>query len=69
MAFEKRVLAAGAGGFIGHHLVKRRKKGYCVRRVDIKPREYKASPADEWIDSEFKKGSCASFKCSSQSLD
>lgn len=33
----KRALVCGAGGFIGHHLVKRLKsKGYWVRGVDIK---------------------------------
>ena len=33
----RRVLVTGAGGFIGHHLVKHLKKlGYWVRGVDIK---------------------------------
>jgi GDP-D-mannose 3',5'-epimerase len=39
-----RVLVTGAGGFIGHHLVKHlAHKGYVVRGVDIKSPEYEAS--------------------------
>jgi len=46
---KKRVLVAGAGGFIGHHLVKYLKeKGYWVRGVDIKKPEYEDSAADEF---------------------
>lgn len=42
----KKVLVTGAGGFIGHHLVRYLKKqGYWVRGVDIKHPEY--SPKDE----------------------
>ncbi len=45
----KKVLVTGAGGFIGHHLVKRLKKeGFWVRGVDIKEPEYEPSPADEF---------------------
>jgi len=45
----KRILVTGAGGFIGHHLVKRLKKdGHWVRGVDIKEPEYEASSADEF---------------------
>jgi len=45
-----RVLVAGAGGFIGHHLVKFLKsKGLWVRGVDIKKPEYEPSPADEFL--------------------
>lgn len=46
---EKRALVAGAGGFIGHHLVSHLKsKGYWVRGVDLKPPEYENSMADEF---------------------
>ncbi len=46
---QKRALVTGAGGFIGHHLVKYLKgKGYWVRGVDIKYPEFEPSPADEF---------------------
>jgi len=45
----RRVLVTGAGGFIGHHLVKDLvNKGYWVRGVDIKRPEYEPSPAHEF---------------------
>jgi nucleoside-diphosphate-sugar epimerase len=45
----KRVLVTGAGGFIGHHLVKYlMDKGHWVRGVDIKCPEYEPSSADEF---------------------
>jgi GDP-D-mannose 3',5'-epimerase len=45
----RRVLVTGAGGFIGHHLVKYLvNKGYWVRGVDIKHPEYEPSPSDEF---------------------
>jgi len=44
-----RVLVTGAGGFIGHHLVKRLKAdGHWVRGVDIKAPEYEFTAADEF---------------------
>ena len=47
---EKAVLVTGAGGFIGHHLVKSLKaRGYHVRGADIKLPEFEASSADEFL--------------------
>lgn len=46
---KQRILVTGAGGFIGHHLVKRLKAdGFWVRGVDIKYPEYENSAADEF---------------------
>ncbi len=46
----KMVLVTGAGGFIGHHLVKRLKsEGHWVRGVDIKEPEYEPTAADEFL--------------------
>jgi len=47
---DKRVLVTGAGGFIGHHMVKYlKKKGYWVRGVDVKKPEYEKTQADEFL--------------------
>ena len=47
---SNRTLVTGAGGFIGHHLVRYLKdKGYWVRGVDVKYPEYEDSPADEFV--------------------
>jgi nucleoside-diphosphate-sugar epimerase len=49
MKQSKRILVTGAGGFIGHHLVKRlRAEGSWVRGVDIKLPEYEATAANEF---------------------
>ncbi len=46
---NSRILVTGAGGFIGHHLVKRLKAdGHWVRGVDVKASEYERSHADEF---------------------
>jgi GDP-D-mannose 3', 5'-epimerase len=45
----KRAVVGGAGGFIGHHLVKfLKQEGYWVRGVDVKPPEFEATAADEF---------------------
>lgn len=49
MQTRSRILVTGAGGFIGHHLVKRLKaEGHWVRGVDLKDPEYEATAADEF---------------------
>lgn len=46
---DKKILVTGAGGFIGHHLVKYLKsKGYWVRGADIKNPKYERTNADEF---------------------
>src|SRR5205807_8638570 len=46
---KTRALVAGAGGFIGHHMVKSLKqRGYWVRGVDVKPPAYEPTVADEF---------------------
>ena len=44
-----RILVTGAGGFIGHHLVKSlTKEGLFVRGVDLRHPQYEPSPAQEF---------------------
>lgn len=46
---QRKILVTGAGGFIGHHLVKRLKSEGCwVRGADIKLPEYESTAADEF---------------------
>jgi nucleoside-diphosphate-sugar epimerase len=46
---QTRVVVTGAGGFIGHHLVKYlRDRGHWVRGVDIKEPEYEPTAAHEF---------------------
>ena len=53
-------MVAGAGGFIGGHLVTRLKKeGYWVRGVDIKEHEFAVSDADEFIVADLREMSSA----------
>jgi nucleoside-diphosphate-sugar epimerase len=50
MSSQKLVLVTGAGGFIGHHLVKFLvARGYRVRGVDIKEPEYEPTAAHEFM--------------------
>src|SRR5438132_2911404 len=56
MSAKYHVLVTGAGGFIGHHLVKRLKaEGDWVRGVDIKLPEYESSQADEFDTLDLRK--------------
>lgn len=46
----KNALVLGAGGFIGHHLVKKLKdEGFRVRGIDLKYPEFSKTEADEFI--------------------
>src|SRR5581483_11390859 len=46
----KHILVAGAGGFIGSHLVRRLKaEGFWVRGVDLKKPEFSRTAADEFV--------------------
>jgi GDP-D-mannose 3', 5'-epimerase len=50
ISMTQKVVVTGAGGFIGHHLVKSLKhRGYWVRGVDIKEPEYQSTDADEFL--------------------
>jgi nucleoside-diphosphate-sugar epimerase len=57
----RRVLVTGAGGFIGHHLVKYlMNKGCWVRGADLKKPEYESSPADEFLVADLRQpNACA----------
>lgn len=47
---QERILVTGAGGFIGHHLVRfLQNKGYWVRGADIKYPEYSPVVGDEFL--------------------
>jgi GDP-D-mannose 3', 5'-epimerase len=47
---NEKILVAGAGGFIGGHLVKRLKtEGFWVRGADLKRHEYCPTKADEFL--------------------
>ncbi len=49
MKSQNRVLVTGAGGFIGHNLIRRLKlEGFWVRGVDIKEPEFEPTAADDF---------------------
>ncbi|HEX3233692.1 MAG TPA: NAD-dependent epimerase/dehydratase family protein [Gemmatimonadales bacterium] len=50
------MLVTGAGGFIGHHLVKYLKsRGYWVRGVDLKYPEFESTGADEFLQLDLRR--------------
>lgn len=50
VSYGNKILVTGAGGFIGHHMVKfLKQKGYWVRGVDIKEPEFEPAFADEFL--------------------
>lgn len=52
----KKALVIGAGGFIGHNLVKRLKsEGWWVTGLDLKAPEYEESPADLFVIEDARK--------------
>lgn len=52
----KRAVVGGAGGFIGHQLVKFLKAdGYFVLGVDVKEPQYEPSDADEFVTSDLRR--------------
>lgn len=52
---SERVLVTGAGGFIGHHLVKRlRADGVWVRGADIKQPEFESTDANEFFTTDLR---------------
>ncbi|KQO49238.1 MULTISPECIES: NAD-dependent epimerase/dehydratase family protein [unclassified Methylobacterium] len=57
----KKILVTGAGGFIGHHLVKSLvNKGYWVRGADIKLPQYEASAAHDFMQVDLRmRDNCA----------
>jgi GDP-D-mannose 3',5'-epimerase len=57
MAQKSTVLVTGAGGFIGHHLVRYlAQRGYRVRGADLKLPEYESSDADEFMVCDLRSG-------------
>ena len=50
-----RILVAGAGGFIGSHLVRRLKnEGFWVRGVDLKDPEFSKTEVDDFIQGDLR---------------
>jgi len=60
----KRALVTGAGGFIGHHLVKDLvERGYWVRGVDLKQPEYEPSCAHDFLIADLRQADAAVRAC------
>jgi len=52
---SKKIVVAGAGGFIGSHLVRRLKdEGHWVRGVDLKYPEFSESAADDFVKGDLR---------------
>ena len=59
---EKVVLVCGAGGFIGHHLVRRLKReGFWVRGADIKFPRFSETEADDFVIGDLRDLSFAKY--------
>ena len=59
---NKRILVTGAGGFIGHHLVKRLvRMGHWVRGADIKHPEFAPTSAAEFLLCDLRDSSNCKF--------
>jgi GDP-D-mannose 3',5'-epimerase len=57
VAKKSTVLVTGAGGFIGHHLVRYlAQRGFRVRGADLKLPEYESSDADEFMVCDLRSG-------------
>ena len=55
MAYTKKALVLGAGGFIGSHMFKRlRSEGYWVRGVDLKYPEFTETEANEFVQGDLR---------------
>ena len=64
MAQKSTVLVTGAGGFIGHHLVRYlAQRGYRVRGADLKLPEYESSDADEFMVCDLRSGDACMKAC------
>jgi len=64
MHIVRRVLVTGAGGFIGHHLVKDLiQRGFWVRGVDLESPEYEPSAANEFQIGDLRRWEDAVVAC------
>ena len=66
----RKAIVCGAGGFIGHHLVRKLKElDYWVRGVDIKPPEFSKSAADEFLTVDLRKPEDCQLAVSGEPVD